>query len=176
MKKGGTQMNITSAQAAKLLKKLSEDLSAVEGREKKSSTFNAALGEDVESVRPEYDFGETQTELSALEEKIRRLKHAINIFNTTHTVPEFGMTIDEMLVYIPQLTKRKNKLGEMRAALPKKRVEVWGGNRGVIDYAYANYDPAAVSLAYDEVCDALSRAQLALDRVNSTETFEFDED
>ena len=176
MKKGGTQMNITSAQAAKLLKKLSEDLSAAEDREKKSSTFNAALGEEVESVRPNYDFGETQTTLSALEEKIRRLKHAINIFNTTHTVPEFGMTIDEMLVYIPQLTKRKNKLGEMRAALPKKRVEVWGGNRGVIDYAYANYDPAVVSTEYDKVTETLSQAQLALDRVNSTETFEFDED
>ena len=169
-------MNVTSAQAAKLLKKWSEDLSAAEDREKKSSVFNAALGEDVESVRPSYDFTETQTEISALEGKIRRLKHAINIFNTTHTVPEFGMTIDEMLVYIPQLTKRKNKLGEMRAALPKKRVEVWGGNRGVIDYAYANYDPAVVSTEYDKVTETLSQAQLALDRVNSTETFAFDED
>ena len=88
----------------------------------------------------------------------------------------FHMTIDEMLVYIPQLTQRKNKLAEMKARLPKERVEEqYGRQSNIIDYTYANYDLAAVEADYEETADALSRAQLALDAVNQRDTFELEE-
>ena len=88
----------------------------------------------------------------------------------------FHMTIDEMLVYIPQLTQRKNKLAEMKARLPKERVEEqYGRQSNIIDYTYANYDLAAVEADYEETADALSRAQLALDAVNQRDTFELAE-
>lgn len=165
-------MVITPAEAAKMLRKLNEDLSAAEEREKRSRTFNAALGEDVESVRPAYDFAAAQKELCDLEDKVRKLKHALNVFNSTHEVPGFGMTVDQMLVFIPQLTRRKAKLAEMRSRLPKIRAESWGGRRDVIDYVYANYDIAAVEAEYDRVTEQLGRAQLELDGVNSRERFE----
>lgn len=57
------------------------------------------MGEDIESVRPAYDYAKTQARLEELEGAIRRLKHAINCFNTTQVVDGFGITIDEMLVY-----------------------------------------------------------------------------
>ena len=107
-----------------------------------------------------------------MEAKIRKLKHAINIFNATQTVDSFDMTIDELLVYIPQLTKRKSKLLEMKSRLPKERVEK---QSSIIDYTYANYDIAAVEADYEKAADELSRAQLALDAVNQRETFEFEE-
>ena len=103
-------MNYTSAQANKLLKKLNDEYTALLDKETRSRDFRAAMGEDVESVRPVYDYAETQIRLAELEAKIRKLKHAINIFNATQTVDSFDMTIDELLVYIPQLTKRKSKL------------------------------------------------------------------
>lgn len=111
-----------------------------------------------------------------MEAKIRKLKHAINIFNATQTVDSFDMTIDELLVYIPQLTKRKSKLLEMKSRLPKERVEEqYGRQSNIIDYIYANYDIAAVEADYEKAADELSRAQLALDAVNQRETFEFEE-
>lgn len=111
-----------------------------------------------------------------MEAKIRKLKHAINIFNATQTVDGFDMTIDELLVYIPQLTKRKSKLLEMKSRLPKERVEEqYGRQSSIIDYTYANYDIAAVEADYEKAADELSRAQLALDAVNQRETFEFEE-
>lgn len=116
-------MNYTSAQANKLLKKLNDEYTALLDKETRSRDFRAAMGEDVESVRPVYDYAETQIRLAELEAKIRKLKHAINIFNATQTVDSFDMTIDELLVYIPQLTKRKSKLLEMKSRLPKERVE-----------------------------------------------------
>lgn len=115
-------MNYTSAQANKLLKKLNDEYTALLDKETRSRDFRAAMGEDVESVRPAYDYAETQTRLAALETKIRKLKHAINIFNATQTVDGFDMTIDELLAYIPQLTKRKSKLLEMKADCPRS---VW---------------------------------------------------
>ena len=101
-------MNYTSAQANKLLKKLNDEYTALLDKETRSRDFRAAMGEDVESVRPVYDYAETQIRLAELEAKIRKLKHAINIFNATQTVDSFDMTIDELLVYIPQLTKRRS--------------------------------------------------------------------
>ena len=122
--KGRTTMTYTSAQANKLLKKLNDEHAALLDKENRSKDFRAAMGEDVESVRPAYDYADTQKKLAELEQRIRKVKHAINVFNATHVIPDFGMTIDEMLVYIPQLTQRKSKLADMKARLPKQRSEV----------------------------------------------------
>ena len=163
-------MTYTSAQAAKLLRKLNDEYAALLGKEAKSKEFNAAVGENVESVRPEYSYTDAQESQKELEGKIRKLKHAVNVFNATHVVPGFDMTIDEMLVYIPQLTKRKSKLLEMKSKLPKERVEEqYGRQSNIIDYTYTNYDLAAVEADYEKAVDELSRAQLALDAVNQRE-------
>lgn len=169
-------MKYTSAQANKLLKKLNDEYAALLDKETRSRDFRAAMGEDVESVRPVYDYTEMQTRLVELERKIRALKHAINRFNTMQAVDGFDMTIDEMLVYIPQLTKRKSKLLEMKSKLPKERVEKqYGRQSNIIDYTYTNYDLSLVEADYEKTADELSRAQLALDAVNQRESFEFGE-
>lgn len=143
--------------------------------ESKSSTFSAALGEDVESVRPEYTYASAAEKLERINRDIRKVKHAINLFNTTHTVPGFDMTIDEMLVYIPQLTENKARLMEMSSRLPKTRKSVSGyGSSAVIDYVYTNYDVSKVAQDYSSVSELLSRAQTALDLINNTETMEID--
>lgn len=83
------------------------------------------------------------------------------------------MTIDEMLVYIPQLTRRKNKLAAMKNRLPMERAEEQYGRRtDLIDYSYANYDIAAVEADYEQAADELARAQMALDAANQQDTFE----
>jgi len=163
-------MKYTSAEANKLLKKLNDEYAALLEKERRSRDFRAAMGEDVASVRPAYDYAKTQARLAELEENIRRIKHAVNCFNTTQSVDGFNMTIDEMLVYIPQLTKRKSKLLEMKSKLPKERVEEqYGRQSNIIDYTYTNYDLAAVEADYKKAVDELSRAQLALDAVNQRE-------
>lgn len=166
-------MKMTSAQAAKLLRQLNDELRALQRRETSTKTFLASIGEDVESVRPVYDYTSMQKEQTELETKIRKLKHTLNIFNTTTVIPEFEMTIDEMLVYLPQLTQRKEKLSDMKDALPKERESGgYGRNSNIIDYRYANYDIDKVSADYAAISDELSKAQTALDYINSTKEFE----
>ena len=166
-------MKFTSAEAAKVLRKMNDDLNDLWSRESMSQSFVAAVSENVEDVRPEYDFAKTRAEEAVLSEKIRKLKHAINVFNSTTVIPEWNITIDEMLVLIPQLTRKRDRLSMMKNRLPKERVEA--GMRtasNIIDYRYANYDIAAAQAEYDEASNRLAKAQTALDLVNSTVTFE----
>ena len=168
-------MKLTSAEAAKVLRKMNDDLNDLWSRESMSQSFVAAVSENVEDVRPEYDFAKTRAEEAVLSEKIRKLKHAINVFNSTTVIPEWNITIDEMLVLIPQLTRKRDRLSMMKNRLPKERVEA--GMRtasNIIDYRYANYDIDAAQAAYDDASDRLARAQTALDLVNSTAKIELD--
>lgn len=79
-------MKYTSAQANKRLKKLTDEYVSLREKESRSREFRAAAGENVEAVRPAYDYADTQCRLAELERCIRRIKHAINLFNATHTV------------------------------------------------------------------------------------------
>lgn len=168
-------MKYTSSEANKLLKKLNEEKRMILDNEGKSSKFNAALGEDVESVRPEYDYSLVSAKLTALNSKIRSVKHSINIFNSTTTVEGFDMTIDEMLIYIPQLTEEKNRLFSLSSCLPKERRNVSGyGANVVIDYTYANYDIEKAKADYIAVSDLLAKAQTALDVTNNSCTMEIE--
>lgn len=163
-------MNYTSAQASKLLSKLQQEYNGLDMWEENSKTFLASVEEDVESARPEYDYEKMREQFSAIENKIRKVKHAINIFNTTTLISEFNMTVDEMLVYLPQLSRRKAKLTEMATTLPKARYRR-GERSNIIDYKYANYDIDKVKEDLEKITEELSKAQLALDLVNHTKVF-----
>ena len=82
------------------------------------------------------------------------------------------MTIDEMLVYLPQLTEIANKLRTMAEALPRERIESFRVN--IVEYMIANYDIEEVEKEYDKARAELNALQLALDSVNSTEKMEID--
>ena len=165
-------MIMTSAQAAKTLKKLNEERQSLFAKQGRAKEFIAAVGENIDDVRPEYDFCATQAELNEVEAKIRKLKHALNMFNCTTVVDGFDMTIDEMLVYIPQLSYRKDCLAEMKDKLAKTREAYSGRTSSVIDYRYLNYDLKDVDIEYEKVASALAAAQNALDLVNNTKTLE----
>lgn len=169
-------MKYTSAEAAKLLRSLNEKLDALAEKEKKSETFLASVGEDIEAVRPVYNYKEVREEKNAIEAKIRDLKHAINVFNVTHEVPGFDMTVDQMLVFIPQLNARKARLAEMKSRLPKERENSGYNRSNIIDYRYINYEISAVESDYQKVSETLSRAQTALDVVNNSEIMDIEID
>ena len=167
-------MKYTSAEANKLIKKIEERIRLLRIAEGKGSVFNAAAGEDVEALRPEYDFAQTQGRLEELQTMLRTVKHAINSFNVSHTLPGFGdITIDQALILIPQLNSRKAELSEMMTRLPRERVENYA-RTNIIDYTITNYDAKEVEKKYNEIESRLTALQLALDSVNSAGTMEID--
>lgn len=164
-------MKYTSSEVGKLLKKLADEKSSILLREAYGKEFLAAVGEELESVRPDYNFAATQAALDEVEAKIRKIKHELNVFNSTTIIPEFNITIDEMLVFIPQLTSKKNRLASMKDRLPKVR-EQSRVNSSILDYRYLNYNVEEVNAEYERVSDTLAKAQNALDAVNMTKTME----
>lgn len=170
-------MEYTSAEASKLLKKLIDEKQNIQSMEGKTATFKAALGEDPESVRPEYNFRQSEDSLETVMRKILKVKHAINVFNSTTEVGDSGITIDQVLVYLPELNARKQVLYNMASLLPKERVAArFMGANNLIDYRYANFDIDEVKKEYIRVRDEVMALQTALDLVNSTVKFEIDVD
>ncbi len=166
-------MKLTSAEANKLLRTLNEEHDNLINQEDNGKSFVAATIENIEDVRPDYDYEAVQAKLEEVEKKIRRLKHAINVFNSTTRIPEFDITIDEMLILIPQLTSRKFRLNMMANEMPKAR-ERSQGQSGIIDYRYANYDVAKAGEDAKAASDLLAKAQTALDLINSTKKMNVD--
>ena len=168
-------MKYTSAEAGKLVKRIEMEIARLLTGERKSSVFNAASTENVEELRPEYDFAETQARLEELQEMLRKVKHAINAFNLSHELPGFeGVTIDQALIYIPMLRNRKSTLLNMAGRLPRERVNDRFSGGNFIDYTIINYDIKDVEKKYNELEEELTKMQLALDTINSTETMEID--
>lgn len=168
-------MKYTSAQAAKLLRKLTEEKNALLIGERKTSVFTAATTEDKEAVRPEYDYAATQAGITSIDKKIRIVKHALNLFNTQTVIPGFDMTIDEALVYMPQLKERESKFSNMKQRLQKgERIgaAAYGRQSALIEYSYPNYTVEDARRDYEAVVDELARLQNALDLVNSTAELE----
>lgn len=167
--------SVTSAEAAKMLKRVTSEKWRLIRDEKKSCVFRAALGEDMEEVRPKYDYEETQRKIRICDEKIRILKHAMSRFNLSQKVGDTGMTIDQVLVYLPQLSDMANRLEAMQERLPKRRSDIGGfGKNLVIDYEYTNYSVEKAEKDFLRVSDELARVQTALDLVNTTIKMEID--
>lgn len=165
-------MTLTSAQANQELKKLYEKRDTLIKTEKERCLFVAAIQENPDDVRPQYSFQATQDNIEAIEAQIRAIKHALNIFNSTTTIPEFGMTIDELLVYMPQLTARKTRLADMKDRMPKTRDRMRPATASIIDYVYTNYNICDAEKQYNHIAETLAKAQVALDTINNSMTFE----
>ena len=170
-------MKLTSSEANKLLKKLAEKKRSIVDLEMKCSYFVASIDENVDEVRPKYNFEETQKEIKQLDDMIVRLKHAINLFNTKTTITVDGekYTIDQVLVKLPQLNESLKRYYLMKNRLPKERVKNLVRSSSVIEYDYTNYDIEAAEKAFNKTNDLITKFQLALNEVNATKTLEVGE-
>ncbi len=166
---------MTSAYASKLLKQLNEDKTFWLNKENQSKTYIAAT--DEEPVIPEYDYAEVAATIEEIDQKICRIKHAINLVNVSSQicVGDKKMSVDTILVRMAQLNKRKDILDDMRKQAPKARVDSYGfsaGSGNGAEYKYINYDLDLVKKEYARIDSEIMEMQIALDKHN--QTFEFE--
>ncbi|MCD8300456.1 MAG: hypothetical protein LUC41_04700 [Clostridiales bacterium] len=169
-------MMMTSAYANKLLRQLANDKDYLNTLENSACHYTVAVGETPEI--PEYDFGNVNAAIADIDEKTRKIRHAINVSNVSSlvTVGDREMTVDAILVSMSQISRRLNRLGNMRDHLPRERVEYSYSRiaRNIPEYEYNNYDVEAVKAEYDRLSGELMEMQIALDRHNQTCEFEVD--
>lgn len=170
--------SMTSAYANKILKRLDEEKSELERIESSSCTYIAAVGEE-NPVIPEYDFEETNRKIAEINEKIQKIKHAVNMVNTTQpiTVNDERYTVDVILVRMSQLNARKAELNTLRKTQPQsRRASLRLSDPKIVEYEYANFDPEKAKAEYQRVSDEIMSIQLALDKHNQTYVFDVDVD
>ncbi|MBE5963114.1 MAG: hypothetical protein E7256_17335 [Lachnospiraceae bacterium] len=164
---------LTSAAANKWIKTLEDEKSYYLSCEAISSVYTLAEGEEEE--KPEYDYKATRDAVEKINETIRKIRHAVNVFNTTTLLPSLGITIDEALVKMAQLNARKQTLDMMRKRLPKDRVNSFmNRTKAIVEYQYTNYEIGEVNEDYKRLSQEIVDIQLALDICNQTQTFEIE--
>lgn len=169
-------VKMTSAYANKVIRKLNEDKNFYRNKESEGCTYIAAL--DEEPVIPEYDYSEVAAVIADIDEKIVRIKHAINTVNVTNSIDVNGksMTIDSVLVRMSQLNNRKTILDRMRKLSPKARINsgIYSSRKTAPEYQYINYDLELIKEEYERIDSEIAAMQISLDKFN--QTFEFDVD
>ncbi len=171
---------MTSAEANKQLKILNENRRTLLKQIDRDSTFVAAIEENKDDARPDFNFGESFFALAVTEKKIALLKEAIFSFNRTHTIRfsifgsenERDYTVSEALTLLPMLNERVNLLKRLAETPEKERIRNMGSK--YIEYRYANYSREEAAKKYLELNDELVRLQVELDKVNQGDTFEVD--
>ena len=165
---------MTSAYANKLLRKLDEDKEFWRRKEEEGSMYIAAL--DEEPVIPEYDYAAVAATIEEIDKKIVKIKHAINIANITNEIDVGGekITVDQILVRMAQLNRRKAVLDNMRKQEPKMRISsgAYTTRKTAPEYRYINYDLEVIKQDYERVDGELGTMQIALDKYNQTYEFE----
>lgn len=163
-------MKYTSASANKMIRFLEDRKNYLLQQESNDSRY--VLAEDEKAERPPYAFNDYNAQIDELDEKIRKLKHALNVFNTTTVLP-VGISIDEALVEMAQLNKKLPRLDLMRKAKKKTRLSgAYSSRRDIAEYEYLNYEPKDVDAIYERDLNRVQTLQLALDKVNQTVEFD----
>lgn len=166
-------MIFTSATANKKIKQLTEKKERLESLERDSKTYVCAT--DEEPVVPDYDYNKTAKAIDEINSQIVCIKHALNLSNTMAKIEVNGnvYSVDEILVKMAQLNKRKAILSTMIEKQPKQRVDgFYNRNNNIIEYEYINYDLDTVKADYEKIDDLIVSMQLALDKYNQTVEFE----
>lgn len=167
-------MKMTSSYANKVLRKLNEDKAFWDNKEKSSCFYTAAADEE-DPVIPEYDYKTVADTIDEIDEKIVKIKHAINVVNATSElqIGDKKMTIDEILVRMAQLNKRKSFLDSLRKQEPKTRMNSgYLARKTAPEYQYINYDLDIVKGEYDRIDEEIAIMQIELDKFNQTYEFE----
>lgn len=169
-------MKITSAYANKMLRQLAEDKDYWAHKENVSCVYTAAINE--QPVVPEYDYQQVADMIAAIDEKVAKIRHAINAVNVSTEIDVGGkrMTVDTVLVKMAQLHTRKNVLDYMRKQEPKsrKKSDRYSSRPTVPEYQYVNYDLSLIRDEFERVSREIMTMQMALDKHNQTFEFEID--
>ena len=107
-------MEFTSASANKYLRRLQDEKDRLLRTEQEVSTYVLAEGEAAEP--PAYDYGAVREKVAQIDGQARAIRHALHRFNMKTVLPERGITIDEALILLAQLSGRKERLNGLAAA------------------------------------------------------------
>lgn len=163
-------MKMNSDYANKLCKKLVEEEKSILSYESTARTYSHTPSE--KPTIPAYSFQETETKLREVRGKIAGLKRAINKFNTSEILENYGITIDQALFQMSVMHGDKARLAEMLQIPEVARSREYGSKEP--DITHRNFSVDEVQTHYDELCEDLMKLQQAINIANLTIEFDVD--
>ena len=163
----------TSASANKQIRVYEVEKAHILDNEREVCTYK--LSADEEDEAPEYDYVAVRERIAKLDDNVRTLRCALHAFNVATFLPESGISIDEALVLMAQLSGERYRLASMRSVLPKRRLsaDYYRGSK-VVEYEYANFDIERAESDFQSVSERIRQLQMEIDYVNQTVQFEVD--
>lgn len=161
-------MKMTITAANREIKRLKDELSRIKEEELSSRVITHSEGE--EPIQVTYDFQATQARIDEINQKIVKIRHAVNLFNVNYVIPSVGLTVDAVLIRVAMMSEEKKKLQEM---LRIQEVSRQASYRSV-EISHRNFDKAQVEDRFRHLSDDLERMWAELDLVNLTETIDVD--
>ena len=154
-------MKLCNAEVIKKIKDFEEQKQEILSDEQKNCTTTYQTETDM--IDTGYDFEKARNIVENLNKEIMRLKHALNVSNSTVIVEKFDLTIGECLVYMAQLNNEKVVLERMSRNRSKSRMTLYNGT---VEYTVTNYDVEVCKDKLNDIKETLRKLQLAIDRVN----------
>ena len=160
-------MKMCNSEAMKAIKELEEKKRNVIYNEDYRSRIS--YKEDEEKVLTKYDYAETRKAVAEIDERIRKIKHALAVCNCTAVVDDFGITIGEALVYLAQLNAEYDQLNDLSE---KDKLSRRITANGVLEYTECLYDPEEATRDCEALHSKICKLQVAIDRANLTNYIE----
>ena len=111
-------MTATVTEINSLINKIEGVQFRIEKWEAIASFFRILEGEDVEEFRPKYDYEETQKNIAEINEWIRYLRSKVEEAKINTYVEDYGMTVDELVMFEDDLIKRMYTLDQILGTDP----------------------------------------------------------
>ena len=156
-------MKMCNSEAMKAIKELEEKKRNVIYNEDYRSRISYKEGE--EKVMTKYNYAETRKAIAEIDERIRKIKHALAVCNCTAVVDDFGITIGEALVYLAQLNAEYDQLDDLSE---KDKLSRRITANGVLEYTECLYDPEEATKDCEPLHSKICKLQVAIDRANLT--------
>ena len=156
-------MKMCNSEAMKAIKELEIKKDKLIYNEDNHSKISYKEGE--EKVLTNYDYAQTRKTIAELDERIRKIKHALAVSNCNTVIDDFDITIGEALIYLAQLNAERAQLDELSENVKLSRRIT---PNGVIEYTECLYDPEKVATDMEELRAKIGKLQIAIDRANLT--------
>lgn len=160
-------MKVCNSEAMKLIKELEERKKLLLYTEVNRSRVSYKEGEQPQATK--YSYTATRKEVAEIDEKIRKIKHALAVSNCTVKVDDFDITIGEALVYLAQLNAEYRRLDDLSGYdRLSRRITA----NGVLEYTACLYDPEKAEKDQKALYTKICKLQVAIDRANLTNFIE----
>lgn len=178
----------TPSSASRLVRKLADEKGDLQSRESERQTYVVASGEEPEI--PTYDYEATRRRIAEIDLVTRKLRHALHAHNAVTEAGGLGITIDEALIELAQLSSERRLLDDMRRreqrvrrdrhTRRRERMDLIGyadepaTTPEAVEYLVCNYDVEQAERDYQATYERIIELQGAIDYANEVTTFEVD--